>query len=890
MEIRMFFRSRLRPSGDGSCARRHPKGRDARGQKAGGRDVQPFELLEGRRLLTVSGIGLSLSGPAVTPEGDYTLHVSSAGSVSPDSVTVDWGDGVQNTGSGVGDYVHSLDTGGNYEGDATPTDYTITTQAVGHVQSAAGGNSFVSDAVVDGSGRLITVGGNTAAGSDRWEIRRFNANGTPDTTFGTGGLETLDFGPGVDNARAVALDASGRIVVAGSSGSVNQFIVARLTTGGTPDSTFGPGSIFGPGIVTTPVGLTSGATSVAIQPDGKIVVGGNSNSSSFALARYLSTGALDSTFGIGGTVTTAVGGVNPLSDIALQTSGATTVRIVAVGTGSAPSSVVAAYTAAGALDTTFDGDGLRSGDATGTFSAVAVEGDGSVVIAGDGDSGKLKLLKLTSAGAPATGFGTGGQSALSYQPLPSGVTFQAKVANLLVQDDLSLVVGGTLNNPNLSGPDANSAGLAIFHVDSAGGKDASFGSGGVVYTPRGSSSFGASPGGSVAPSGDDIVQAGTVQNGSGANSMAVFYEAGTFAVSVTNVAPTDSFAPTDPTGDEFNPPSNLTTATPGQVAWFAVNATDPSLVDDTALTYTFDWGDGTSDTVLSGATYIGSPSNGFPLYMPHFFQSSGPVTVKLSVADDDGGVGTATFTVNVALSSGVVADPSHPGQTAEFLAAPQTTLNNKIMISSSASATQIVVDGVTTLTAHADRVVVYGNYGDDTIQVTGVSAAAVELYGGPGDDKLHGGNLDDVVVGGAGDDMLVSGTGRNFLIGGPGADKVIGDSSDDILIGGIYIDADNRDATAAVMAEWTSANPYATRVNNLRFGGGANGDVVLAGYSVAAVTGIQTVFDDGAADKLTGNAGSDWFFANVDGAVKDKITDLTSSEFTDSDRAFVAAT
>ena len=118
---------------------------------------------------------------------------------------------------------------------------------------------------------------------------------------------------------------------------------------------------------------------------------------------------------------------------------------------------------------------------------------------------------------------------------------------------------------------------------------------------------------------------------------------------------------------------------------------------------------------------------------------------------------------------------------------------------------------------------------------------------------------------------------------------MIGDSEDDILIGGVYADAGFRDAVGAVMAEWTSANTYEDRVNFIRGGGGANGPYLLVGHDSAEAAGFQNVFDDFAVDKLTGDAGRDWFFANVDGTAIDKITDLTSNEFTDADREFVWA-
>ena len=90
------------------------------------------------------------------------------------------------------------------------------------------------------------------------------------------------------------------------------------------------------------------------------------------------------------------------------------------------------------------------------------------------------------------------------------------------------------------------------------------------------------------------------------------------------------------------------------------------------------------------------------------------------------------------------------------------------------------------------------------------------------------------------------------MIGGLGADTLGGETGDDILIGGTSSLSSNVAALNAVMAEWTSANSYATRVANLRNGGGANGSTKLNSMT------IQN--DSSAADRLTGASELDWFF------------------------------
>jgi Ca2+-binding RTX toxin-like protein len=105
-------------------------------------------------------------------------------------------------------------------------------------------------------------------------------------------------------------------------------------------------------------------------------------------------------------------------------------------------------------------------------------------------------------------------------------------------------------------------------------------------------------------------------------------------------------------------------------------------------------------------------------------------------------------------------------------------------------------------------------------------------------------------VGGDGNDKLFGGVGRDLLIGGDGHDQLFGEAGDDILVAGSTTFDENQDALAAIMAEWTSSNNYITRVNNICFGGGANGAFTLDD---------ATVIDDGLNDILRGDGGLDWF-------------------------------
>ena len=151
------------------------------------------------------------------------------------------------------------------------------------------------------------------------------APGDLDPTFGSGGKVTTDVG-GSDGAQAVAIQGDGKVVAAGlgnfAGPGTGDFALARYNPDGSLDTSFGSG-----GKVTTDFGGFDAASAVAIQPDGKIIAAGRSGSGDFALARYNPDGSLDSSFGSGGKVTTDFGGFDSAFGVALQADG----KIVAAG-------------------------------------------------------------------------------------------------------------------------------------------------------------------------------------------------------------------------------------------------------------------------------------------------------------------------------------------------------------------------------------------------------------------------------------------------------------------------------------------------------------------------------------------------------------------------------
>jgi uncharacterized delta-60 repeat protein len=157
------------------------------------------------------------------------------------------------------------------------------------------------------------------------------------------------------------------------------------------------------------------------------------------------------------------------------------------------------------------------------------------------------------------------------------------------------------------------------------------------------------------------------------------------------------------------------------------------------------------------------------------------------------------------------------------------------------------------------RLIAIGEDGSDDIEVSEDIHLSAWLYGGmSGNNYLKGGGGNDVLIGGFGNDTLIGGGGRDLLIGDGGNDSLNGSGGDDILIGGFTVyddaafDSFSEAVLAAIMAEWTSAHDYQTRVNNLVNGGGLNGAYTLSPD--------LSVYDDGSANVVDGGGGRDLFF------------------------------
>ncbi len=369
-------------------------------------------------------------------------------------------------------------------------DGTVVTDITGD-----GKSDIINDVAVAPDGKVVAAGYSVIRSLDGEEedqpdydfaVARYNPDGSLDATFGTGGAVLTGFGgdQSRDEARAVALQADGKIVVAGNSDpdleSRGGFTLVRYNTDGSLDATFGTG-----GRVVFDMGRVNELEDMAIQANGRIVVVGNSDARAgagsdfdFALARFRTDGALDTAFGDGGRVLTPLSTTHSFDfarAVAIQPNG----RIVVAGSSNAGGGgtkfAVVRYKRDGSLDGTFGTGGIVLTDSSGAggggaASDVAVQADGKIVVAGSGNG--FTVLRYRRNGTLDPAFGTGGRTNVALYGWADSVAVQAD-GRIVLAGVSSVTLGAWTRD------------FTVARLDRDGSPDASFGDGGKVTTDFG---------------------------------------------------------------------------------------------------------------------------------------------------------------------------------------------------------------------------------------------------------------------------------------------------------------------------------------------------------------------------------------------------------------------
>ena len=312
------------------------------------------------------------------------------------------------------------------------------------------GNSTTTCVAIQSDGKVIVGGGFTAwNGITVGDIVRLNANGAMDDVF------IANTGAGSNNSvLSMAIQSDGKILVGGSftawDGITVGYIV-RLNSDGTRDTTF---------TTNTGTGANSNIFSIAIQSDGKILVGGNfsawNGTTVGRIVRLNSDGTRDTTF----TTNTGTGASsNNINSIAIQSDG----KILAGGSFSSWNGTTVGYivrlNSDGTRDTTFTtNNGIGANN---TIHSIAIQSDGKIVIGGEFFAWNLitvgYIVRLNSDGTRDTTFTTN-----------TGTGASSLIFSIAIQSDGKILVGGTFTawNGNFVG--------RVVRLNSDGTRDTAF--------------------------------------------------------------------------------------------------------------------------------------------------------------------------------------------------------------------------------------------------------------------------------------------------------------------------------------------------------------------------------------------------------------------------------
>lgn len=339
-------------------------------------------------------------------------------------------------------------------GEAFPKTVIVRLQSDGSPDNSFGTNgqvtsdfgfeiNFIRDIVLQPDGKIIAIVRSNMNFSDNAEliIVRYNTDGTIDETFGQNGYVVADTGSATETGLAVAQQTDGKIIIAARLASPYGFILTRYHATGEIDATFGTNGLQFFSFATS--GTT--VSSMILQTDGKILVGGSLTSSgitfyAFAVARFNPDGTKDSGFGTDGVVITQVSQENNLiRDMALQPDG----KILATGSADGEIPLIR-YNSDGTLDESFGTGGivlLSFPGFTADGASVLVQPDGKIVTAGtvsntSGTSKDFTVLRYLPSGEPDLDFGVDGKV--------TTITSQSKesATDIALDNNGKIVVGG----------------------------------------------------------------------------------------------------------------------------------------------------------------------------------------------------------------------------------------------------------------------------------------------------------------------------------------------------------------------------------------------------------------------------------------------------------------
>ncbi len=253
-----------------------------------------------------------------------------------------------------------------------------------------GGQDYGNALILQPDGKIVVAGWAEVGSDYNFALARYASDGSLDSSFGSGGKVITHFGDGESLANAAVLQPDGKILVAGAAFDSDtdtrkeEFALARYTSDGSLDPTFGAG-----GKVTSDFGdqHNNAANAMVLQPDGKIIVGGTTYLYNYdiAVVRYTGDGSLDATFGSGGRTIVRFETSSNESAIALQADGKIVVTGNTLSSTGRSIFAIARLQTDGSLDSIFGNDGLVTtpiDDRDAAPTAIGLQADGKILLSG----------------------------------------------------------------------------------------------------------------------------------------------------------------------------------------------------------------------------------------------------------------------------------------------------------------------------------------------------------------------------------------------------------------------------------------------------------------------------------------------------------------------------
>lgn len=315
-------------------------------------------------------------------------------------------------------------------------------------------------------------------------VSTFSQVGTLDVSFGGDGIVQTDFSGSVDRIYCMEIQSDGKILAGGytfSGGTNGSFALVRYNSSGSIDQSFALN-----GISTIDIGTDDQANAISVDMFGNIFLVGSTVINgivNIALIKYLSNGFLDNTFGANGIVTTSINLNHYVgSTIALQPDNKILVGGISFSSGY--HFCVARYNQNGTLDTTFGVNGIQnipvpsSGGAIANANKLVIQPDGKIVLAGrsyNGNDFDIFLMRLSNNGNLDVSFGNGGMVITDFS------NSNDQLLDIILQSDGKIIGAG-----RTASSVANTGFSTLIRYSATGMVDSTFGINGSVlsqYSP-----------------------------------------------------------------------------------------------------------------------------------------------------------------------------------------------------------------------------------------------------------------------------------------------------------------------------------------------------------------------------------------------------------------------